>query len=351
VKVVLRLLAALGILVVLAALVVVGVGYALSAPGWRGPVTDHFDGRRFHNRPAVPHGGFASFIRWQRTRHRPRWEPRAAPPGPAPPARVAAGELRVTFVNHATVLIQQDGVNVLCDPIWSERASPFSWIGPRRFRPPGLRFEDLPPIDAVVVSHSHYDHLDLQTLARLQAAHHPRFFVGLGNRAVLEKAGLTSVSELEWWQTAPLAPGIELVAVPAQHFSTRGLFDGDRTLWVGWAVRGPAGLAYFAGDTGAGPHFQQIRERLGRPRLAVLPIGAYLPIWFMSAVHQTPAEAVAAADTLGAGTSVGIHFGTFSLADDGQDEPPAALSAALAAHPAPPPRLWVLGFGEGRAVP
>jgi L-ascorbate metabolism protein UlaG (beta-lactamase superfamily) len=259
--------------------------------------------------------------------------------------------MRVTFVNHATVLIQQDGLNVLTDPIWSRRASPFSWIGPPRHRPPGLRFEDLPPIDVVVVSHAHYDHLDLPTLKRLQQAHRPRFFVGLGVKEVLARAGIAPVTELDWWQSETLSPTVELRAVPAQHFANRGLFDRDRILWVGWVVKGPAGLAYFAGDSGAGPHFQEIRQRLGPVRLAVLPIGAYLPRWFMRRVHQSPAEAVAAADALGASTSVGIHFGTFALADDGQDEPPAALAAALSSRPTTPPRFWVLGFGEGRPVP
>jgi L-ascorbate metabolism protein UlaG (beta-lactamase superfamily) len=338
-----------GLVAVLVAAILVG-GTLLSAKGWQGPVTDHFDGQRFHNRRRSAHGGFGAFLRWQRTRHPPRWEDRPGPPGPPPPRRVSGGAMRVTFVNHATVLLQQDGVNVLTDPIWSERASPFSWIGPRRHRPPGLRFEDLPPIDAVVISHCHYDHLDLPTLRRLHQVHHPRFFAGLGTRAILEKAGIPGAVELDWWQSAPLSAGITLTAAPAQHFGNRGLFDRDRVLWVSWMLRGPAGLAYVGGDTGWGPHFAQIRQRLGAPRLAVLPIGAYQPPWFMGEVHESPAEALAAAATLGAGTSVGMHFGTFALADDGQDEAPAALGAELAAQRSPA-RFWVLGFGEGRDVP
>jgi L-ascorbate metabolism protein UlaG (beta-lactamase superfamily) len=334
----------------LVVLVTVVVGYALSAPGWRGAVSDHFDGRRFRDLRPVPHGGLGAFLRWQRTRRRTPWQDRHPPPGPPPPPRVSDGRMRVTVINHATTLIQQDGVNVLCDPIWSERASPFSWIGPRRHGPPGVRFEDLPPLDAVVVSHNHYDHLDLPTLRRLAAAGHPRFFVAVGNRALLERAGVGPVTELDWWQSARLSPSVEIWAVPAQHFSSRGLFDRDRTLWAGWAVRGPAGLAYFAGDSGDGPHYRLIRERLGAPRLAVLPIGAYQPAWFMSGVHQSPAEALAAARTLGARVSVGMHYGTFALADDGQDEPPAALTAAAAAMPEAP-TFWVLPFGEGRDVP
>jgi L-ascorbate metabolism protein UlaG (beta-lactamase superfamily) len=338
-------------LVVLAVATTMIVGCALSGPGWRGPVTDHFDGKHFQNGRPVPHGGFGRFLEWRWSRHPSPWVDRNDPPGPKPPDRIADGKMRVTFVNHATVLVQQDGLNVLADPIWSQRASPFSWIGPHRHRPPGLRFEDLPPIDVVVLSHNHYDHLDVPTLKRIQAAHHPRFFTGLGNRPILERDGIGPVTEMDWWQVEKVKDGVELVAVPAQHFSARGMFDRDQSLWMGFVVRGPAGMAYVAGDTGAGPHFAEIRKRLGAPRLAVLPIGAYEPAWFMSGVHQSPAQAVQAADALKAGTSVGMHFGTFALADDGQDEPPRALEAALEAHSQPPPRFWVLGFGEGRDVP
>jgi L-ascorbate metabolism protein UlaG (beta-lactamase superfamily) len=346
-----RLLFTLGALVLAFVALVVGLGYWFSGPAYQGPVSDHFDGERFQNMRPGPHGGLGKFLRWQWTRDRPPWVDRDPPPGPPPPRRVERGSMRVTFVNHATVLIQQDGVNVLTDPIWSERASPVSFAGPRRHRPPGIRFEDLPPIQAVLVGHNHYDHLDLPTLRRLQQAHRPHFFCGLGNKALLERAGLERVSELDWWQTARLGESVELVAVPVQHFSNRGLFDRDRTLWLGYVVRGPAGMAYFASDTGSGPHFTEVRRRLGAPRLAVLPIGAYRPEWFMSAVHVSPAEALTAHLALGAGTSVGMHHGTFSLADDGQDEPAAALHAALERHPEPRPRFWTLEFGEGREVP
>lgn len=346
-----RLLLALGALIVAFAILVVVLGYAFSGPVHRGPVTDHFDGKQFQNMRPIPHGSFSKFLRWQRTRDKPVWTYRDARPGPPPPRRVSGGNVRVTFVNHATVLIQQDGLNVLTDPIWSTRASPVSFAGPSRFRPPGIRFEDLPPIDVVVVGHNHYDHLDLPTLRRLQQQHGPRFFCGLGNRALLEEAGLQRVTELDWWQTQRLLPEVELVAVPSQHFSNRGLFDRDGTLWLGYAVRGPSGLSYFSSDTGAGPHFAELRRRLGPPRLAVLPIGAYRPEWFMSGVHVSPAEALAAHVTLGAGTSVAMHFGTFLLGDDGQDQPAAVLQAAIDQHPIPRPRFWVLDFGEGREVP
>ena len=331
----------------------VGCG-VLSGSTYRGPVSAHFDGKRFHNLRDVPHGGFGRFLKWRWTRHANPWSPRSnlAVDSMFPMvARTAPGDLHVTFVNHATVLIQVDGLNILTDPIWSERASPVSFAGPKRTHPPGIRFEDLPPIDVVLISHSHYDHMDLPTLRRLEAAHHPQVVVGLGNGAVLREAGLARVTELDWWQSLQLGPGIQVTGVPSQHFSGRGLFDGDRTLWLGYVIEGPAGPTYFAGDTGAGPHFAQIRARFGRPRLAILPIGAYRPEWFMEAVHISPEQAVLADEILGAGTAMAMHFGTFALADDGQDEPAGELVRALARRGAHSVNFWVPRPGERRIVP
>lgn len=347
-----RLALGLAVLVVLFVAFAVVTAYVLSSTGYGGPASNHFDGKRFRNQKEVgSSGGFKGFLKWQLNRKPGTWIDRSLSPGPPPPQRVAAGEARVTFINHATVLMQMDGVNVLSDPIWSERASPVSFVGPRRHHPPGLRFEDLPPIDAVVISHCHYDHLDLPTLRRLQAAHRPRFFVGLGNGALLGRNGISRVTEFDWWQSDALTPDVRIWGVPTQHFSNRGLFDRDATLWLGYVLQGPAGSTYFAGDTGFGPHFAEIRQRLGSPRLAVLPIGAFRPEWFMGRVHVSPEEAVVAQETLGAGTAVGMHFGTFRLADDGQDEPVQALEIALARRGEGRPRFWHLRPGEGRDVP
>ena len=326
------------------------VGCSWSVPRWRG-TSAHFDGERFLNVPPIEHQGLGDTLKWMSNRDLGPWKDWTdAPPGPPPPRRVGAGELRVTFVNHATALVQMDGLNILTDPIWSERASPVTWAGPRRHRPPGLRFEDLPPIDIVLVSHNHYDHLDLATLRRLVQAHHPRIVVGLGNLPTLESGGVPGAQELEWWESTDLGGGVQVVAVPAQHFSGRSLTDRDRALWVGYVVRGPSGAVYFAGDTGYGSHFVEIGRHLGPIRLALLPIGAFRPVWFMHRVHLAPEEAVRAADDLGAATSVAIHFGTFALGDDGEEEPPRLLAEAIAARE-PRPRFWVLGFGEGRDVP
>lgn len=322
-----------------------------SAPKYKGPKSDHFDGKRFLNQSEIAHQGARDVLKWLAQREQGEWRKWTdAEPGPKPPERVGRGELRVTWVNHATVLVQMDGLNLLTDPIWSDRCSPVGFAGPKRVRPPGIRFEDLPKIDAVLVSHNHYDHLDLPTLKRLAEKHQPRIFAGLGNKLLLDREQIGGAVDLDWWNEVPLSDEVKLTAVPAQHFSGRGPFDRDATLWMGFVVSGPAGHVYFAGDTGFGPHFAQIADRFGPMRLALLPIGAYRPRWFMSPVHISPDEALKAHEILRAATSVGIHFGTFPLADDGEHEPVRELEKLLA-QTDPTPRFWILDFGEGRDVP
>jgi L-ascorbate metabolism protein UlaG (beta-lactamase superfamily) len=325
-------------------------GCLFSAPRYKGPASDHFDGREFFNEPRNPNG-VGELLRWMTHRERAPWPSWIdAEPGPPPPKRVEGGDLRVTFINHATVLIQMDGLNILTDPIWSTRASPVPFAGPKRRRGPGLRFEDLPPIDVVLISHNHYDHLDMPTLRRLEARFAPTILFGLGNSALLAAKGLSGGYDLDWWQRVTLPGGVKITFVPSKHFSTRGAADSDATLWGSFVIEGAAGKVYFAGDTAFGPHFEEIAKTFGAFRLAVLPIGAFRPRWFMKHVHVSPEEAVAAQEILGAETAVGMHFGTFPLADDGPDEPIDELKKALAARPRPL-SFWVLGFGEGRDVP
>jgi L-ascorbate metabolism protein UlaG (beta-lactamase superfamily) len=330
------------------------------APRYRGPVSDHFDGDGFHTPGAPTPAKVSDFFRWQLSRKPGRWRDYTNdPPGPPPPRRVAEGELRVTFINHATTLIQIDGLNVLTDPIWSERTSPVSFAGPKRRRPPGLRFRDLPPIDLVIISHNHYDHLDMPTLRRLARQHRPFFFAGLGNAALFEREGIPGGRELDWWQTVELASRtldgrllghrrLRVTSVPVQHFSNRGVGDVRKTLWTGYVIEGPHGRVYFGGDTAYGPHFAAARRRLGPMRVAILPIGAYKPEWFMGPIHMSPRQAVLAARDLGAAASVPMHYGTFHLADDGETEALDDLRAALKVAPEPRPRFVVLGFGEGQ---
>ena len=241
-----------------------------------------------------------------------------------PPSSVEGDELRITLINHSTVLLQQNGSNILTDPIWSERASPLSWIGPRRRRKPGVRWEDLPFIDTVLLSHNHYDHLDLGTLRRLADRGQSQFVVPAGVARLLRSNGIGPVHELDWGESLAVA-GTRVHSVPALHFSARGLFDRNRTLWCGYVVEAWGRIIYFAADTAFGGHFASIRERFGAPYLALLPIGAYEPRWFMSAVHMGPEEAVKAHQILGAQTSIAIHHGTFQLADEGLDTPKKRL--------------------------
>jgi len=294
-----------------------------------GPPSDHFDGTRFHN-PEPVAKTLADLVRWRLSRRRGHWEWRDLPQGQTVPANsVPASKLGVTLVNHATLLLQTAQLNVLTDPIWSERASPFESMGPSRHRPPGVAFDALPPIHAVLISHNHFDHMDLPTLRRLAAVHHPLFIVPLGNRRYLEQAGIETIAELDWWDTLELGHQVSVSAVPARHWSQRELFDRNRALWAGYVLAAPWGRVYFAGDTGMGEHFNAIRQRLGPVDLALLPIGSYQPRWFMREQHINPAEAVQAHGLLGAGQSIAMHFGTFELADDGQDQPVHDLRKAL----------------------
>ncbi len=340
---------AIGIAVALIAVVLFG-GWAYSGPGFAGPASDHFDGRHFHNLAPAPRES-GSYVKWLLDYRHSDWKYLAdAPIGPPPPRRIEGDALRVTPVNHATVLIQTQGLNILTDPIWSERASPFSFIGPARYRPPGIRFEDLPPIDVVLISHNHYDHLDLPTLQRLAQRDHPLILVGLGNRKLLNENGIEHVEELDWWQTQALNEQVKVTGVPAQHFSARGLFDRDETLWLGYVLQASGGPVYFAGDTGLGPHFNLIHERFGPMRLAMLPIGAYLPRWFMKPVHMSPGDAIAAHKMLEAQTSLGIHYGTFRFALDGQFQGRDELHRLAKASELGNDEFITPEFGQGRMI-
>ena len=318
-----------------------------------------FDGTEFGNLDGVPAGrSLWDVLRW-------KWFGRPGTPWPAQtnrdivtpllPAGVRTGEVAATFVGHSTFLLQfAGGLNVLTDPVWSERVSPVSFAGPRRVRPPALPFDDLPTIHAVLVSHGHYDHLDLTTLRRLDARFAPRFVTGLGNRAFLRKQGLREVAELDWWQSCPLGGTPDggnwvVTFTPAQHWSRRSFGTLNTTLWGGFWLQPAQGTrpqVFFAADSGFGRHFALVRERLGPPDVAFLPIGAYEPRWFMRQQHMNPPEAVQAHLALGAGRSVAMHFGTFRLTDEGIDEPARALADSLQAQGIEAEKFRVPKFGE-----
>jgi L-ascorbate metabolism protein UlaG (beta-lactamase superfamily) len=322
-------------------------------PGHRGAPSDHFDGEAFRNLdPAASAGkSFGEFLRWQRTSRAtpwPTWVENIATP--QLPRRLGARELALTFVNHITFLLQFRGLNLLSDPVYSERASPVPWSGPKRVRAPGLAFDALPRIDVVLVSHNHYDHLDLDTLQRLEWAHRPLVLTGLGNRAFLEEHGLARVREFDWWEGTAHGPAT-FTYTPAQHWSGRGLAGRNRTLWGGFVIEVGGVRVYFAGDTGYARHFRDIRARFGEVDLALLPIGAYEPRWFMRDQHMDPEEAMRAHLDLGAHTSVGTHFGCFQLTDEGIDDPLHALEAARHRHGVSDRRFRTLETGETLHLP
>lgn len=318
---------------------------ACMTPRYKGPVSDHFDGKVFFNSGALPPKSFSDFLKWQFTKDKKSWHRKEAIPASitvqSPVADMSAqgsfSKGNVTLINHASLLIEINGLNILTDPVWSERTSPVSWAGPKRFVPPGVEFERLPKIDYVLISHNHYDHLDLPTLIRLEKKFAPRFLVPLGDASLLVEAGIEAqrIKEKDWWDAETARPGtdsaesIEFIFVPAAHWSSRGLFDRNMSLWGGWYLKAPSLSVYFAGDTGAGGHFEQIKSRLGAPDLALLPIGAYEPRWFMRDQHMNPEDAVVAHRQVGAYRSIGIHWGTWQLTDEGYMEPVHDLVTAV----------------------
>ncbi len=300
-------------------------------PYYSGSPSDHFDGRRFFNPDHEADRGLRDFLRWKLKESRAAW-PRSVPVRQAVPDPRVAG-LRATVVGHASVLIQAGGLNVLTDPVWSERASPVPFAGPRRVAAPGVAFEALPQIDAVLLSHNHYDHMDLATLRRLVAGHRPLVVTPLGNDVILRRAiaGIRLAAG-DWWDRVDIGEGAEVTIVPAYHWSARTGRDRRMALWSGFMLRTSGGNVYFAGDTGYGDGriFRQMRRRAGRPDLALIPIGAYAPRWFMNAQHTDPTEAVRIMEDLEAARAVGIHWGVFQLTDESRDEPRELLLESIA---------------------
>ncbi|HEY1542875.1 MAG TPA: MBL fold metallo-hydrolase [Xanthobacteraceae bacterium] len=314
------------------------------------PLSDHFDGHRFFN-PTLPKG----FAHSRREVIKMLREPRSPWPVwvknrgvPRLGEKLDADEIAITFVNHATFLIQTAEVAILTDPIWSERASPFRRIGPKRVRPPGVIFGDLPAIDIVLVSHNHYDHLDVATLARLRQRFAPTVLAAAGDGRLIAPLGFRRVHELDWWEQVRLRDTLAITFVPAQHFSARGLFDRQKSLWGGFMIESRGRRVYFGGDTGYSTHFADIRGRFGPPDVAMIGIGAYEPRWFMQPVHMNPAEAVRAHRDLGSRRSIGMHFGTFQLTLEPINQPRIDLERARADSGIPPDEFVTLHEGETR---
>jgi len=327
----------------------------ISAPKYKEGNSDHFDGKKFVNPGELDTHHYGDVLKWWCSGNdRGSWHEVTkddCPPVQRPSRMTDGGELRVTFINHATFLLQFDGMNILTDPIWSYRASPYQWIGPRRMRPPAFDFEDLPPIDTVLISHNHYDHLDIQTVQDLHRRHDPTFIVPLGVEQLLHDYHIDKTVHLDWWQHHRLNEKLALTGVPARHFSGRGLFDRNKTLWCGYVLHSSLGNIYFAGDTGYGNFLQEIGRRFGPIHTSFIPIGAYKPRWFMESIHLSPEEAVVAHHDVQSGQSFAMHFGTFPMADDGMFEATDALKQALQKDPVLQQEFLIPTEGECHILP
>jgi L-ascorbate metabolism protein UlaG (beta-lactamase superfamily) len=323
---------------------------------YSGPPSDHFDGRTFFNPGGVEPGGFGDFLRWQFGEEKADWP--ASYDSPFPPVRseprIGGDDLRVTMVGHATLLIQVAGLNILTDPVWSERASPVRFAGPRRYNAPGVALDDLPPIDVVLVSHNHYDHLDIDTLAALNAAHRPLIVTPLGNDTIIREAVPdATIYAGDWADWIEIGAGVTVYLEPCHHWSARGTRDRRMALWAAFVIKTPAGTIYHIGDTGFhdGINYRAAGEKHGPFRLAILPIGAYEPRWFMKGQHQNPAEAVDGMALSGSAHAAGHHWGTFRLTNEGVEEPVLALEAALDAKGIARDRFRPMRPGEVWNVP
>ena len=298
------------------------------------PVSDHCDGRKFFNPRNHVNRSWLDVMRWKLSSKPTAWPEKVdITPVPAPPAPTD-GTITATWINHATVLLQTRHGNVITDPVFSERASPFQWAGPKRVHPPGIAWGDLPTIDVILLSHDHYDHCDAPTLSRFATLPKPPLVVTpLGNGALLRKFGFPPdrIVELDWWDAHEISHGFHIRATPARHWSNRISGGRNHRLWSGFFIQAGGRTAYYTGDTAWDEQmFDEVRQHCGPPDLGIIPIGAYEPRWFMSEQHCNPEEAVRIHRKVGATRSIGVHWGTFQLTDEGIDAPAIALKSALA---------------------
>ncbi|XNY04250.1 MBL fold metallo-hydrolase (plasmid) [Sinorhizobium meliloti] len=321
---------------------------------YTGPVSDHFDGKRFFGPVRSGRKSLLQILRWRLGGKRAVWPRSVDNPDPDPVLPQAEpGTVRVTMIGHVSCLIQLEGVNLLVDPVWSERASPMRFAGPKRVRKPGLAIDDLPPIDLVLVSHNHYDHLDLKTLRTLVDKHDPVIVTPLGNDVIIRAAIPRARTVALDWDERSDWKHLSVTAVPVQHWSARGFRDRNAALWAGFVLNWREHAIFIAGDTGFGAGWwAQRARRKDRPYdLAILPVGAYEPRWFMEDAHMMPEEAVASFDLLNARHALGCHFGTFNLTDEPVEEPLQRLGQELDRLDIDRARFRTLKPGEAWTVP
>ena len=293
----------------------------LTVPTYKGPESDHFDGKKFHMPTGNEMGDFKELMSYQIKNKKARW-----PYLPMEPTFTetivdrAGDEIRFLHINHATVLLQHYGVNIITDPVFSKRASPWDLVGPKRHRGPAISIDQLPTLDIILISHDHYDHLDIKSLKKIQSNHSCKIIVGLGLKAYLNRFGIENVIEVDWDQCIDLGQGLKITFLPAKHWSNRG-WSPYKTLWGSYMIESPIKKIYFAGDSGFGPHFDNIKSNHPTIDLALIPIGAYIPRSFMKYVHLDPIEAVKAHQVLNPIQSLGIHWGTFQLTGEGMFDP------------------------------
>lgn len=323
-------------------------------PYYAGPPSPHFDGLRFGLPDTVADKSRMDLLKWQFAGGKARWP--AVFPTPAlarPPGRVSGSALRVSYIGHASFLVQTEGLNILIDPVWSQRASPFTWAGPKRVNDPGIALADLPPVDVILISHNHYDHLDLSSLSALTRGHPARLITPLGNDTILLDHDSSIRAEAHDWEArVRLTERVAVHIEPAYHWSARGLGDRRMALWCAFVIETPAGNIYCVCDTGYrdGAIFRAMRVKHGGFRLALLPIGAYAPRWFMADQHIDPFEAVKILQDTNSAAAIAHHWGTFQLTDEAIDDPPKLLAEALEAAKLPPEVFAVLrpgGVWEG----
>lgn len=310
--------------------------------------SDHFDGERFFNPQGDDLKSFWDVMKWKMTSTPEEWPKHVANKHYPLKFLISSEKMNATFINHSTFFIQFPGVNLLTDPVFSERVSPVSFAGPKRVRSPGISFDELPPIDVVIISHNHYDHLDLTSLVMIDKKFHPLFIVPIGDEKLLLKAGIQNVKALDWWEEIRVKD-VRFIFTPSQHWSARSFWDKNECLWGSYMIDSGNYKIYFAGDTGHGKHFLETTRRLGPPDLALLPIGAYRPRWFMKYYHLDPEEAVLAHIELKAKRSIAMHFGTFQMSDEAIDEPVRDLKRALEKLKISEEEFLILQEGQGVA--